>query len=47
MGTPDSLDANDQRHADINSGLPTVEEAKQTIEFTKTLADSYLYYPPE
>ena len=32
------LDANDERHSDTESTLPTVDEAKKAIEFTKTLA---------
>jgi len=39
------LDANDQRHADENADLPTVENAKQAVEFTKTLAE-FLYVLP-
>jgi hypothetical protein len=39
------LDANDQRHSHINSGLPTTEEAKQCIEFTKTLS-GFLFVLP-
>jgi hypothetical protein len=32
------LEANDQRHADVNAGLPTTEEAAQCIEFARALA---------
>lgn len=39
------LDANDQRHADEDAGLPEVEDAKRTIEFTKALAE-YLFVLP-
>jgi hypothetical protein len=39
------LDANDQRHADENAELPTIEKAKQAIEFTNTLAE-LLYVLP-
>lgn len=39
------LDANDQRHTDVNSGLPTIAEAKQAIEFTKTLSEFLFVLP--
>lgn len=39
------LDANEQRHSDINAGLPTTEEAKQAIEFTKTLSEFLFVLP--
>jgi hypothetical protein len=39
------LDANDQRHSDVNAGLPTVDEAKQAIEFTRTLAEFLFVLP--
>ncbi|MES2794991.1 MAG: DUF4145 domain-containing protein [Bacteroidota bacterium] len=39
------LDANDQRHADEESGLPTVEDAKKAIDFTKTLAEILFILP--
>lgn len=39
------LDASDQRHADDNFQLPTVEDAKQAIEFTKTLAEVLFVLP--
>ena len=39
------LDANDQRHADENADLPSVEDAKQAVEFTKILAE-FLYVLP-
>lgn len=39
------LDANDQRHADENSELPTTEQAKQSIEFTRTLAEFLFVLP--
>lgn len=39
------LEANDQRHADMNSLLPTVNEAKQSVEFTKTLAELLFVLP--
>jgi hypothetical protein len=40
------LEANDQRHADIEKELPTIEEAKQSIEFTRTLAE-FLFVLPQ
>jgi hypothetical protein len=39
------LDANSQRHADIASGLPTIEEARQSIEFTKVLGEFIFVLP--
>ena len=39
------LDANDQRHADDNAGLPVVEDAEKTLEFAKALAE-YLFVLP-
>ncbi|MGY0034374.1 DUF4145 domain-containing protein [Pedobacter sp. NJ-S-72] len=39
------LDANDQRHADENAGLPTVGDAQKGIDFTKTLADILFVLP--
>lgn len=39
------LDANNQRHADINVQLPTVDEAKQSVEFTETLAEILFVLP--
>lgn len=39
------LDANDQRHSDINAGLPTIDDAKQAIEFTKTLSEFLFVLP--
>lgn len=39
------LDANDERHADDEATLPTAEDAKQTIEFTKTLAELLFVLP--
>lgn len=39
------LDANDQRHADVNGGMPTIEDAKLVIEFTKTLAEFLFVLP--
>jgi hypothetical protein len=39
------LYAKDQRPSDFSSSLPTVDEAKQTIEFTKTLADYFFVLP--
>jgi len=39
------LDANDQRHSDTESTLPTVDDAKQSIEFTQTLAEFLFVLP--
>lgn len=39
------LDANDIRHADENASLPTIDDAKQLIEFTKTLAELLFVLP--
>ena len=39
------LDANDQRHSDVNASLPTVDDAKQSIEFTQTLAEFLFVLP--
>jgi hypothetical protein len=39
------LDANDQRHSDNNADFPTIEEAKKSIEFTKTLAEFIFVLP--
>jgi hypothetical protein len=39
------LDANDQRHADENSGLPTEEDAKRAVRFTEAFAE-FLYVLP-
>jgi hypothetical protein len=39
------LESNDQRHSDVNFGLPTVEEAKQAIEFTRTLSEFLFVLP--
>lgn len=39
------LDANDQRHSDEDSAMPTVEEAKQSIKFTQTLAELLFVLP--
>ena len=39
------LDANDNRHADANAELPTVEDAKNAIEFTETLAEFLFILP--
>ena len=39
------LDANDQRHADENVDLPSVENAIQAVEFTKTLAEFLFVLP--
>ena len=39
------LDANDERHADEAASMPTVEDAKQVIEFTTTLAELLFVLP--
>ncbi|MFA5850961.1 MAG: DUF4145 domain-containing protein [Bacteroidales bacterium] len=39
------LDANDQRHSDTEAILPTVQDAKQAIEFTQTLAEFLFVLP--
>lgn len=39
------LDANDQRHSDEEAELPTIEDAKKSIEFTKVLAEFLFVLP--
>jgi hypothetical protein len=39
------LDANDQRHSDEEATLPTVDDAKKSIEFTQTLAEFLFVLP--
>lgn len=39
------LDANDERHADEDSIMPTVENARQSIEFAKTLSELLFVLP--
>lgn len=39
------LDANDQRHADENSGLPGEADAKKSIEFAKALGHFLFVLP--
>lgn len=39
------LDANDERHADEDATMPTVENARQSIEFAKTLAELLFVLP--
>jgi hypothetical protein len=39
------LEANDQRHADENAGLPTKDDAQKTIDFAMALAE-FLYVLP-
>ncbi len=39
------LEANDQRHSDDGSDLPSFEEASQTIEFTSALAELLFVLP--
>ncbi len=39
------LDANDQRHADKDVNLPSEEDAKRSIQFTKALAEFLFVLP--
>lgn len=39
------LDANDQRHSDTEATLPSVDDAKQSIEFAQTLAEFLFVLP--
>ena len=39
------LEANDQRHSDEEAQLPTVDDAKKAIEFTKTLSEFLFVLP--
>jgi hypothetical protein len=39
------LDANDQRHADDNSALPTEEDAKRALDFAMALAEILFILP--
>ena len=39
------LDANDQRHADESSSLPTETDAKRVLEFAKALAEFAFILP--
>ena len=39
------LDANNQRHSDKDSGLPTIEDAQRTIDFVKALAELLFVLP--
>ncbi|GAB3881480.1 DUF4145 domain-containing protein [Spirosoma agri] len=39
------LDANDERHADENASMPSVEDAKKAVEFTRTLAEFLFVLP--
>ncbi len=39
------LDANDQRHADMAASLPTQEDAKRSIQFTKALGEFLFVLP--
>jgi len=39
------LEANDQRHADAEADLATVDDAKKSIEFTQTLAEFLFVLP--
>jgi DNA-directed RNA polymerase subunit RPC12/RpoP len=39
------LDANDQRHSDVNAGLPSEADARRSIEFTEALAQFLFVLP--
>lgn len=39
------LDANDQRHSDENAGLPTIDDARHTLEFAKALGQFLFVLP--
>lgn len=39
------LEANDERHSDVEAELPSVDDAKQAIEFTKTLSEFLFVLP--
>ena len=39
------LDANGQRHSDMEDEMPTIEDAQQGIEFTKALAELLFVLP--
>jgi len=39
------LDANDQRHADLDAGLPTDAQARQSVEFAEALAEILFVLP--
>ncbi|MGE9295985.1 MAG: DUF4145 domain-containing protein [Puniceicoccales bacterium] len=39
------LDANEERHADVNADLPSTGDAKRCIDFTKALADFMFVLP--
>jgi len=39
------LDANDQRHADEETDIPSVDDAKKSIEFAQTLAEFLFVLP--
>ncbi|BAU55415.1 DUF4145 domain-containing protein [Mucilaginibacter gotjawali] len=39
------IGANDERHSDEDAALPTIDDAKQAIEFTKTLAELLFVLP--
>lgn len=40
------LDANNQRHADLNAALPTENDARKCIDFAMALAE-FLFVLPE
>lgn len=39
------LDANDNRHSDVGAELPTIDDAKNAIEFTQTLSEFLFVLP--
>jgi hypothetical protein len=39
------LDANDERHSDLESTLPTIEEAERTLEFAMALSELLFVLP--
>jgi hypothetical protein len=39
------LEANDQRHADENKGLPTIDDAKHSLDFAKALGQFLFVLP--
>jgi hypothetical protein len=40
------LDANDQRHADLNASLPSKEDAERIVDFASALANFFSSYQP-
>jgi len=39
------LDANDQRHADVDAPLPTIDDAKRCLDFALALAEVFFVLP--